>query len=530
MTRTLAIGMDGATFTILDQMVEELPGLGLAMPFMKKIFEGGARSRLLSTPNPLTPPAWVSFMTGRTPGNHGVYDFIRMEEKGDDVFYTLYDARDVQTEMIWSIATRSGKKVVALNYPFTAPPRPNTGSLVPGFTHWKHLRRSTSPPELYERLKEMPDFSPKNLAWDFEHEKQIMEALGQGELADWIRYHIRRDEHWLAVAEKLLVEDQPDLMAVLFDGTDKLQHQIYYYLDPNLTPEEPSDAYLELRALSFEYFRKLDSWIERLVELAGPDTQVFLNSDHGFTASFEVVRINAYLADRGYLVLKAGDGLEDGRPTSTWFANVDFTKTRAYCPTPSSNGIVIRVASKPGEPGIAPEEYEAFRDQLIADLYDLRDAVTGEQIIKAVRKREEIYNGPALADAPDLTLTLRDHGFVSIRDVRPVVEKRPEPLGTHHPEGVFLAYGPGIRPGYLGPLHQIADVPATLLYSLGLPIPDNFEGKVAQDFFNDEYLMVNPVRTGSAALTGKGASEENAMDEAEKAKLLEQLQMLGYVE
>ncbi|UFP92771.1 alkaline phosphatase family protein [Gloeobacter morelensis] len=530
MTRTLAIGLDGATFTVLDQMVEELPGLGLAMPFMKKIFEQGSRSKLLSTPNPLTPPAWVSFMTGRTPGNHGVYDFIRMEEKGDDVFYTLYDARDVQTEMIWSIATRAGKKVVALNYPFTAPPRPNTGSLVPGFTHWKHLRRSTSPPELYERLKELPDFSPKNLAWDFEHEKQIMEALNQGDLADWIRYHIRRDENWFAVAKKLLTEDNPDLMAVLFDGTDKLQHQIYYYLDPNLIPEEPSEGYLTLRALSFEYFRKLDSWIEQLVELAGPDCQVFLNSDHGFTASFEVVRINAYLAEKGYLVLKAGDGNDDGRPTASWFANVDFTKTSAYCPTPSSNGIVIRVAVKPGDPGIAPEEYEAFRERLIADLEALVDPTTGERIITAVRKREDIYNGAALPEAPDLTLTLRDHGFVSIRDVYPVVEKRPEPLGTHHPDGVFLAFGPGIRSGFVGERHNIHDAPATLLYSLGLPIPDNFEGKVTVDFFNDDYLMVNPVRTGEAALAGQGKTDEASISEAEKAKLLEQLQMLGYVE
>ena len=87
------------------------------MPFLAKIFEEGTRAKLRSTPNPLTPPAWVSLMTGRGPGHHGVFDFIRAEERGDDVFFTLYDSRDCRVETIWSIASRQGQKVAALNFP-----------------------------------------------------------------------------------------------------------------------------------------------------------------------------------------------------------------------------------------------------------------------------------------------------------------------------------------------------------------------------------------------------------------------------
>ena len=79
--RTLFIGMDGATFTVLNDLTAR-SGDGPVMPFLAKIIEEGTRAKLRSTPNPLTPPAWVSLMTGRTPGHHGVFDFIRAEERG----------------------------------------------------------------------------------------------------------------------------------------------------------------------------------------------------------------------------------------------------------------------------------------------------------------------------------------------------------------------------------------------------------------------------------------------------------------
>ena len=82
--RTLFIGLDGATFTVLDDLTRPSEG-GPVMPFLARIFAGGSRAKLRSTPNPLTPPAWVSLMTGRGPGHHGVFDFIRAEERGGDV-------------------------------------------------------------------------------------------------------------------------------------------------------------------------------------------------------------------------------------------------------------------------------------------------------------------------------------------------------------------------------------------------------------------------------------------------------------
>lgn len=529
--KTLFIGMDGATFTVLNDLTSAAAGEPV-MPFLAGIFQRGVRAKLRSTPNPLTPPAWVSMMTGRSPGHHGVFDFIRAEERGEDVFFTLYDQRDCRVETIWSIASRQGKKIAALNFPFTAPPPKDiNGFMVPGFVPWRHLRRNSTPPDLYDRLKTIPDFSAQELAWDFEQEKQAMESLSDHDRENWVKYHLPREKQWFRIAEYLMREEAPDLMAVMFDGVDKLQHQAWLFIDPNLQVGELSEYHQRMRKLSLEYFRQLDSFIEALVTAAGPEVQVFMCSDHGFTASTEVLRINAYLAEKGWLKWKPVPDTEEGRRREdSMFAYLDWAETLAYCRTPSSNGINIRVATEPGMSGVKPSEYEATRNRLIKDLEALVDPATGERIIAEIHKREDVFPGAAMKDAPDVLLVLRDCGFVSIKNKLPVVEPRPEPVGTHHPDGVFIACGPGIAQGKQIGRRKIMDVGATLLYSLGLAVPSDLEGQVPDAMFTAEHKAVHPIVIGAPTVGAQGAEGAEAMADDEKAQIMAQLQLLGYME
>lgn len=528
-TRTLFIGMDGATFTVLDDLTA---GPDPVMPFMAKLFTEGTRSKLRSTPNPLTPPAWVSLMTGRSPGNHGVFDFIRTEERGDDVFFTLYDSRDCRVETIWSIASRAGKRVAALNFPFTAPPPSNLrGFMVPGFVPWRHLRRNCVPKGLYDQLKAIPDFNPKELAWDFEQEKQALDELSDEDRENWVRYHLPREMQWFRIADYLLREEAPDLMAVMFDGVDKLQHQAWLYIDPSLQQGELSEYHQRMRALCLDYFRQLDGFVEKLVTAVGPDVQVFVASDHGFTATHEIVRINSFLHERGYLGwLDAPKDDASKRREDSMFAYLDWDNTVAYCGTPSSNGITIRVAREPGASGVKPEDYEELRDRIIADLEEFKDPESGERIITEIHRREEVFAGAAMEEAPDLLLVLRDFGFVSIKNKTPAVEPRPSIAGTHHPDGVFIAYGPGIRPGQVMDRRNIVDVGATLLHSVGLPVPSDFEGKVPAELFTEEHGRAHPVEVGAATQGQNADQDAGSMSENDKDQIMAQLQMLGYVE
>jgi predicted AlkP superfamily phosphohydrolase/phosphomutase len=531
MTRTLFIGLDGATFTLIDPFTTDRTGAGVVMPTLARLMRDGFHAPLRSTALPLTPPAWTTMMTGRTPGNHGVFDFVRLDDRGADCLWTLTNSSDIRCETIWSIASRQQRRVVSLNFPMMSPPRPVNGSLVSGFVSWKHLRRNMTPPSLYDRLKRIPGFNPRDLAWDFKREDQIGDDMSQADLEAWVHSHAAREAQWFGVAKTLLREDQPDLFAVMFDGTDKLQHQTWHVLDPQLQPERPTPEHERLRALTLGYYRQLDEYIARLIELAGPDARVFIASDHGFTGSAHVVRINRYLGELGYLAWANHDGSDAARRREDVnFAYLDWSRTTAFCPTPSSNGIRIRVAGEPGAPGVRGRDYEAFRERLIADLRALQ-LPNGDPVVTGILKREEGFPGPAMAEAPDLTLTLFDHGFVSVRNRTPVVSPRAYPAGTHHPDGILIASGPGIAADQQRALVQLIDVPSILLYSLGLPIPEDFEGRLPPHLFTRAMLSERPPQTGAPTRPIEPEQTDNAgPSAAEREKILEQMRALGYLE
>lgn len=528
--KTLLIGLDGASFTVLDWLVKEYPE---KVPFLKNIYQNGARGVLISTPNPLTPPAWVSLMTGRRPGNHGIFDFIKFEDLGDEVFFTLYDARDIQCETIWSLMSRAGKKVAVLNFPFTAPPTEEiNGYLVPGFISWKYLGVNIHPQEFYEELKSLPWFDRKILCWDFDLEKKVVEGVEDKELKRWIEYHIKREEQWFKLGKYLLENKNLDFMGILFDGVDKIQHQLWHLLDPSY--RKSTEYSNSLFQLCLKYFEKLDSYLSELTKLAGPEAQIFIASDHGFTGCENIVAINSFLEKKGYLKWKKLTGSEeDERREKSMFANLDWKHTIAFCPTPSSNGIYIRISKESGKPGIDPSKYHEFREQLIRELRELRDPKSGKRIFRRILKRENIFSGQAEKRAPDILLVLNDYGFVSIKNRSQIIEKRSRISGTHHPEGIFMALGPGIKKGEVIPPIEIIDVPCAILYSQGIEIPLEMEGKIPQFVFTEPFkspkIQIENFIKKEDLLHKRKTLKQTSSNEIQE-ELLEQLRALGYIE
>lgn len=525
MTTTLLIGLDGATFTVLEPLMEN----GV-MPFLKNFIASGVRGQILSTCPPVTPPAWTSIMTGCNPGRHGVVDFVRCEERSGEMYFTLYNGRDIRCETIWSIASRHNKRAIALNFPMTYPHPPISGYIVPGLVSWKYLKMAVQPPELYDKLKAIPDFSYKAMAWDWEKGKKVVYGVEPEEYESWVRLQIERERNWFETAKYLMRNDPCELTAVLWDGPDKLMHICWRLLDPAWLPETPTLWEAQIRELCLDYFRGVDSYLEELVTLAGPGARTFIVSDHGFGPSTEILYINVWLEQQGYLHWRTAPSDASGE---TWkrrlrsnFVLLDWEKTTAYAPTSSRNGIHIRTAAAPGLSGVPIRDYELFRNELIDKLYGIVDPHTGERFVKRVLKREETHLGVQRNQAPDLTLELRDYGFVSIRNIPPALQIRPEVTGTHQPNGIFLANGTGIRNGAdIAPV-SVLDVAGILLHSLGLPIPHDLEGVLPEPMFEPSWLQANPVHIGGATHPPITTFESQVEDEI----IFERLKNLGYVE
>jgi len=199
---------------------------------------------------------------------------------------------------------------------------------------------------------------------------------------------------------------------------------------------------------------------------------------------------------------------------------------------PSGNGIHLVRADSEHPGGVAPDNYEDFRDQLIAQLREVTDPVDGASVVSRMWKREEIFAGPSIALAPDLTLELADGGLVSILDSQTVVAPRPQPGGSHRPEGIFIAGGAGVRAGVELPELSILDVAPLLLYSVGVPIPAELQGHVATDLLTPEALRAKPVEISGLPAVAQPAPVmvESVWDEEDEAEIYQRLQALGYVE
>ena len=101
------------------------------------------------------------------------------------------------------------------------PPPPVEGCVVPGgMMPWRQLRLGCHPPGLFDRLKALPAFDPREML-NMELEIKAIEGCPDG-TREWVELHIQRERRWFEVARHLMREEPADLVGVMFDGVDKL--------------------------------------------------------------------------------------------------------------------------------------------------------------------------------------------------------------------------------------------------------------------------------------------------------------------
>jgi arylsulfatase A-like enzyme len=94
-------------------------------------------------------------------------------------------------------------------------------------------------------------------------------------------------------------------------------------------------------------------------------------------------------------------------------------------------------------------------------------------------------------------------------------------------EGILLGVGDAFAEGRrTGPL-SILDVAPTVLHLLGLPVPNQMDGKVAEEFLREGYVAENPVRYSDTELLGRAGGRDLTAEDDEDIK--RRLEGIGYI-
>ena len=542
--RVLIIGLDGATFDVLNPMID-----AGRMPNLKALIDRGASGILESTKPPITPAAWTTFMSGKSPGTHGVIDFERYDvHTGRLSFNTTLSIAHVRT--IWQILSDKGFKVGAVNVPMTYPPPAVNGFVITGFETPSTDVEFTYPAELkHDILARWPNYTFKN-TWrrkTFGGDRLFAENLAC----------ITRSFHEGARITRHCGDTYGwDVLMVVFKLVDNLQHKTWKYLDPRFNRK-----YKKRAQMVADCFNELDDALGQLFAYADEHrANIFIMSDHGHGSLEGKVQPNLLLKRWGFLRLKPGTAqartrlrtivtrLTGGRKGKFAASQqidrdlaLDLTRTQACVMHAGMYGFLY-LNLKGRQPGgiVEPADYETLRDELRERFLKVtapkpadrtswgrRDTI---KLFTHVHKPEELY-GVRRSERewlPDLLLVPAE-GLAVVRKIRgrnPVRWlSRRKIEGTHRLDGVLVAAGSGIARGRRLRARLIDSTP-TILAMMGLRIPDDMEGRVLTDLFEPELHF----ETEAASPTQELARDDEVYSEAEQRILTDRLADLGYLE
>ena len=459
--KVLVVSFDGGVWTNLLPLANS----GI-MPNLKKLLETGAHSNLESTIPPVTPPAWTAFMTGCNPGKSGVFDFYEYQEGSYKP--SLTTSKSIQPPTLWKILSDNGLRVGIVDVPINYPPPEVNGFIVSGWERPSNKKVFTYPPELGNKLIEnLGDYPICLRTFDRQGTKDV----------DFLNSLIEITNKVASAALWLLETEKTDFFMVHFQTTDIIQHG--FWQEIATLDFSSSDPVLKK---IWEFYEMLDKHLGQLIEKVSPDGTFMLVSDHGFGPVKRRLATNVWLMENGYLKVK--HDLETHLRTTVrsnaikMVSKVDALarlKTRikqkkeeieeqriiapraAYDPinykeTMAFGGIgtvygAIQLNLIDREPeGIVPlQEAENLKNEIIQKLINVKDPVSGEPFIKAVYRREEIYNGPALNKIPDLIVVPYPGFYLFSGTGEKELFHKAHPLsfGNHVSEGIFAIKGEG---------------------------------------------------------------------------------------
>lgn len=532
MSRVLVVGWDGATWSMAGPLAD-----AGRLSTLASLRDGGAEGVLESVPNMNSAPAWSSVVTGLNPGRHGIFYFD--EPVPGTNRRTVVNASRRTGATLWRMASQAGRRIIVVNVPISYPAEAVNGFLVAGLdTPSKSLPGFAHPEDLPHRY---PD-----LFRDYVIEPGAPSLMRMGKAQEAREQLLSCIDGWAAATERLMRDEEWDLVFVVFTSTDTAQH--FFWTEDG-------------RGVIEETYEAQDRATARLVELArsqDPEVNVVVLADHGGapnTRGPEFLPI--WLEDQGLLArtkpslrgraLRAGYDLANRTLTreqkqalarrfrrlreeaeaESRLAGIDWSRTRAYADG-RRDEVLVNAADRGGV--VTEGEYPDLVRELEAGVASVTELDSGRRAVASVIHRSKAYHGLFVDRAPDLTIrwvldgALRGLSCDSARARDRMREAAARPVfqpGGHHPHGLFVAQGPNVRPAEVR--GGLEDVTPTVLALLGVAVPAGLDGKPLTVLQGVEAEAAAPLVDAVVAQQTSGYTPE------EEEAIRRRLEDLGYI-
>ncbi len=455
--RVAVIGLDCATPRLLFRdLADEVPNI-------RELMARGMHGDLASITPPITVPGWACAMTGKTPGQLGIYGFRnRKDSSYEGLSIATSDA--VKEPAVWDLLGQKGLKSLLIGVPPSYPPKPVEGWRISCFLTPPSAKTFAYPAELQAEVED--EVGPGNYIFDIPNFRDE----GYEFVLDQV---FKMTERRFAVARRLVKSKPWDYFMLVEMGPDRLHHVFWQYYDPAHPKYEPGNPF---ETAFQDYYRYLDKEIGSLLEALPHDAITIVMSDHGARPMIGGLCFNDWLMWEGYLAMT--EPLQGQTPIAK--APIDWRHTVAWGDGGYYGRLFLNVRGREPQGVVDPARYEETRDELVAKL-EAMPGPDGTPLGTRAFKPEDVY--PEVRGvAPDLIvyfgdLEWRSVGTVGYGDVF-TYENDTGPDGANHDRtGVFVMSGLHGQPTGQREGLRLVDVGPSILSVYGIEAPEGAEGK-----------------------------------------------------
>ncbi len=495
-TQVFSIALAEATLDLIQPWVDAGD-----LPTFKKLMTHGAWGPLKSSVPFVTPQMWGTILTGTLPGKHGAFDFWQRGPEGD---FKEINGSALSEPPIWDHLSDLGITSNIINVPLTYPPKNILGVMISGQDAPGAHRSIARPKEIYDDIvKRYGNYRLKDI-FPGGRQKEDYLTLIPEDVAEYSR-----------VVRYLLHKHPAQFFLTFTSATAMAQH--YFWQDMH-------DEQSLYRNVIKEAYQALDKALAKYLELIGPNAYLFVFSECGAGPLRSGVQIDTWLRQQGFLFEQemTSDSVEKQRkareskivmkealmkwlPKWTYYyankylgavkahmedvsehGHIDWSKTRAFS-RGKEGSIYINLKGRDPkgivEPGL---EYQQLCQQIKKQLLELVDPMTGDKPVEGVYQAHELFSGPLMEYAPDLTICWKAGEYMPTEDAeqrddvfvaRQRAGMRWPTTGSHRESGILFVHGPGVVPGKKIEGMATVDVMPTWLDLLGQKPKQGLDGK-----------------------------------------------------